>query len=149
MKKYLNEENYQKTRSKLKVIGTIFIIISIIAIIAGGVLVVLGFTHASNSVFNGITNMQNGADHTGIMVGMNKTFSLTSSGFFIGFIGLALFLISLFILTVASKREIYAFNAQQILPVNKEIIEEMTPTISDSAGMIAKGIKKGLNDDKK
>lgn len=44
------------------------------------------------------------------------------------------------------RREIMAFTAQQVMPVAKEGIDEMAPTIGNAAGEIAKGIKKGLND---
>ena len=35
------------------------------------------------------------------------------------------------------------------VPVTKEGIDEMAPTIGNAVGEIAKGIKKGLNDNKK
>ena len=44
------------------------------------------------------------------------------------------------------RREIAAFTTQQVMPVAKEGINEMAPTIGNAAGEIAKGIKKGLND---
>ncbi|MBR3230949.1 hypothetical protein IKF73_02920 [Candidatus Saccharibacteria bacterium] len=55
----------------------------------------------------------------------------------------------------AKKRHILAFKVQQVMPVAKEGIEEMSPTIGKAAGEIAgqvaggiaKGIKKGLKDD--
>ncbi len=49
----------------------------------------------------------------------------------------------------SKRREITAFTAQQVMPVAKEGIDEMAPTIGNAVGEIAKGIKKGLNDDDK
>ena len=56
-------------------------------------------------------------------------------------------MIAFFIFTVAKRRHILAFAAQQTIPVAKEGIDEMAPTIGNAAGEIAKGIKKGLSDD--
>ena len=47
----------------------------------------------------------------------------------------------------AKRREILAFQAQQVMPVAKEGIDEMSPTIGKAAGEIAKGIKNGLKDE--
>lgn len=62
--------------------------------------------------------------------------------------GVATCMISFSIYMVAKRRNIFAFQAQQVIPVAKESIEEMAPTIGSAAGEIAKGIKKGLKDDK-
>lgn len=153
MGKYLNEENYQKSRSKLRFVALTLIILGIIALIASIILIILGFSNMGTSVVNGFSNLESGANHTGIVVGMTKTFGLTSAGFFIGFIGFLLIIIGAFILTIASRREIIAFTAQQTLPVEREMIDEMTPTVANSAekvaGHIAKGVKKGLKDSEK
>jgi len=65
------------------------------------------------------------------------------------FICIATCMISGFIFIIAKQRHIVAFQVQQVMPVAKEGIDEMAPTIGKAAGEIAKGIKKGLNDDKK
>lgn len=149
MGKYLNEENYQKSRSKLRILGTILIFLGIIALIAGIVLIILGFSTMGTSVVNGFNNLESVSNHTGLVVGMTKTFSLTSSGFLVGFVGFVLIITGAFILTIASRREIIAFTAQQTLPVEREMIDEMTPTIANTAGEIAKSVKKGLKDEEK
>ena len=59
-------------------------------------------------------------------------------------IGEALF-ISGIIFFIAHRREITAFTTQQVMPVAKEGIEQMSPTIGKAAGKIAKGIKEGLD----
>lgn len=65
------------------------------------------------------------------------------------FICIATCMISSFIFMIAKRRHILAFQAQQVMPVAKEGINEMAPTIGNVAGEIAKGIKKGLKDDEK
>lgn len=54
---------------------------------------------------------------------------------------------SISIFTIAMRRHILAFSVQQVMPVAKEGIDEVAPTIGNAAGEIAKGIKKGMNDD--
>ena len=66
-----------------------------------------------------------------------------------GFIIISTCMLSGSIYMFAKRREITAFTAQQVMPVAQEGIEKMAPTIGNAAGEIAKGIKKGLNDDDK
>lgn len=66
-----------------------------------------------------------------------------------GFICFIALMFSFFIFMIAKGREFAAFQAQQVMPVAKEGIDEMAPTIGNAAGEIAKGVKKGLNDDNK
>lgn len=47
------------------------------------------------------------------------------------------------------RKEIAAFTTQQVMPVAKEGIDEMAPTIGNAVSEITKGIKKGLKDDEK
>lgn len=65
------------------------------------------------------------------------------------FICIATCMISGSIFMFAKRRHILAFQTQQVMPVAKEGIDEMAPTIGNVAGEIAKGIKKGLSDDEK
>ena len=65
------------------------------------------------------------------------------------FVIIASCMIAGFIFMFAKRREILAFQAQQVMPVAKEGIDEMSPTIGKAAGEIAKGIKNGLKDDDK
>lgn len=81
-----------------------------------------------------------------------------------GFIIVASLMFSAVLLSVLKRREIMAFSAQQVMPIAKEGIEEMAPTIGkagkaiaeqmapvygDIAKEIAKGIKEGLDDENK
>lgn len=65
-----------------------------------------------------------------------------------GFIIAVSFMIASSIYTFAKRREILAFSAQQVMPIAKEEIEKMTPTVSKSVEEITRGIKKGLKNDK-
>ena len=65
------------------------------------------------------------------------------------FICIATCMISGFVFIFAKQRHIVAFQAQQVMPVAKEGIDEIAPTIGNAAGEIAKGIKKGLEDEDK
>ena len=56
-------------------------------------------------------------------------------------------LISFYVYIFTKRREIAAFTIQQTMPVTKEGIDEMAPTIGKAAGEIVKGIKKGLDDE--
>lgn len=66
-----------------------------------------------------------------------------------GFIIIASCMIAGLIYMFSKRREIAAFTAQQVMPVAKEGIDEMAPTIGNAVGEIAKGIKKGLKDEEK
>lgn len=81
-----------------------------------------------------------------------KAFDLIMDGIiFYGFgimtlIGLAS--TSLMTYLTAKGREIAAFATQQGMPVAKETIDEITPTVANAAGTIAKEISKGINSNK-
>lgn len=74
-------------------------------------------------------------------------FASTSSIMFGAFICIASCMIAGSIFMFAKRRHILAFSAQQVMPVAKEGIDEMAPTIGNAVGEIAKGIKNGLKDD--
>lgn len=78
-------------------------------------------------------------------------FSNRTSIMFGAFICITTFMIFVSVLTFAKRRHILAFTTQQTMPVAKESIDEMAPTIGNAAGSIAKditkGIKNGLEDE--
>ena len=65
------------------------------------------------------------------------------------FIIIASSMIAVSIYIFGKRREIAAFTTQQVMPIAKEGINEMAPTIGNVAGEIAKGIKEGMKDDDK
>ncbi len=70
---------------------------------------------------------------------------LIAIGIFICFITCT-FAILLF--TIAKGRQILAFKTQQVMPIAKEGIEEITPTIEHAAGEIAKSVSTGIKEGK-
>lgn len=66
------------------------------------------------------------------------------------FIIIASCMISFAIFMFAKKREITAFTVQQTMPLAKEGIEKIAPTVGNAVGTIgksiAKGIKEGINE---
>ena len=75
-------------------------------------------------------------------------FATTSSIMFGVFICIASCMISFAIFMFAKRRHILAFQAQQVIPVAKEGINEMAPAAGTVAGEITKGIMKNVTKDK-
>ena len=123
--KYLNEEKYQKINKNINKGGLALFIIGILMEITSIIVVVISII--------GITNNTN-----------SSIFPLIICALLIAFGGVAVKL-GMNLLFVGHKREIVAFQAQQVMPVAKEGIEQMSPTIGKTAGDIAKGIKEGLD----
>ena len=48
---------------------------------------------------------------------------------------------------VANQRKIMAYQTQQAIPIAKEGIEKMAPTLGTAAKEIAKGVKEGMAND--
>ena len=123
--KYLNEEKYQKINKNINKEGLALFMIGILMEITSIIVVVISII--------GITNNTN-----------SSIFPLIICALLIAFGGVAVKL-GMNLLFVGHKREIVAFQAQQVMPVAKEGIEQMSPTIGKAAGDIAKGIKEGLD----
>ena len=73
-------------------------------------------------------------------------FASTSQIMIGAFICIVTLMISGFLLMFAKQRHIVAFQAQQMMPVAKEGIDEMAPTLGKAAKEISKGVKDGFND---
>ena len=79
----------------------------------------------------------------------NKKFdSFTSIPFYMfgGFAIVASFMAFTSIYAFAKRREITAFTTQQVMPVAKEGMDEVSPNVGKMAKEIAKGIKAGINE---
>lgn len=79
----------------------------------------------------------------------NSSFSKMAFIMFGAFICMASCIISFNIFTFAKKRHLIAFKTQQVMPVVKEGIDEIAPTVGNALGEITKGIQNGLKDDEK
>lgn len=145
-KKYLNEEDYQRYTTKLKKVGKILLIVGLVLFVVSIGLIVAG------SITFGSTVVTEKA--TGALSGMG----LFAVGGFLSVFSFGMAGIGGMILFIAHRREITAYTTQQVMPVAKETIDEMTPTMSKAAEKMApaagtvakeitKGIKEGLKDE--
>lgn len=183
-KKYLNEETYQKSKSKLK---TVAIIVLIIGLLIGGGLIATGVikSNAAKLTTEEISRVQTLIDSYDSQLSSlkaQKSQEFLNNGhsekyynldneinkiidkiheledsldkdtswlviFYIfgGFIVICTFMVSCIISANANGREISAFYAQQQIPIAKEGIEKMAPSVGNVAKEITKGIKEGLN----
>lgn len=148
-REYLNEERYQDTNKKVKKVGIILLVIGLLVIVVGMFMLFNGFGSfgktAINSVGNGTLNnntVQEAASQGFASVGK---FAL---GAFINVIGFGLAAAGGTLLITAHKREIMAYQAQQVMPLAKEGIEKATPTIANAAGSIAQSISRGIEQGK-
>ena len=85
------------------------------------------------------------------IVGYVTTFTMHSETDLFGlmFLGMPMLFIGTFLTVVSHMREISAFTAQQQMPIAKEGVEKMAPSVGVAAKEIAKGVKEGLKDEEK
>ena len=85
------------------------------------------------------------------IIGFVTTFVIHSENnlFFFMFLGMPMIFIGFFLIMTSHMREISAFTAQQQMPIVKEGIEKISPSVGVAAKEIAKGIKEGLNEEEK
>ena len=142
-KKYLTEENYQETNKKVKIVGNILIIIGLVLFIGGLIFVISGFLGFGSQITNGMGMGQDGINPDGIF----SSFGGFAIGGFMVVPGSFLTTVGFIVrFLIGNRREIAAYTTQQVMPVAKEGIEEIAPTIGNAVGEITKGIKKGLSD---
>ena len=142
--KYLNEEQYQQSAKKMKKIGKIVLILGVLMLVLGVILLVIGFTGFGRAGIN--TLSETGLNPEQTAKGVLGGFELFALGGILNTFGLFVTGVGVVIMVIAHRREITAFTMQQVIPVAKEGIDEIAPTIGNAAGEIAKGIKKGIND---
>ena len=85
------------------------------------------------------------------ILGFVTTFVMHSENnlFFLMFLGMPMIFIGFSLIMASHMREISAFTAQQQMPIAKEGIEKISPSVGVAAKEIAKGVKEGLKDEKK
>ncbi len=140
-KKYLNEEDYQRYTAKLKKVGKILLIVGLIIFVLS-----IGLIVAGSITFGSTVVTENAGSALGGM-------GLFAIGGFLSVFSFAIEGVGGMILFIAHRREITAYTTQQIMPVAKEGIEEMTPTMSKvaedmapAAGKVAKEVAKGIKE---
>jgi uncharacterized membrane protein len=160
-KEYLNEEEYQRNNAKLKKIGKILLVVGIIILVISFIMTIMGFLGFGNTATDTIGNIgsnfwKNG-DVTDININTGKvangifgSFGIIAFSGFVSTIGFILTVVGGVIMFITHRREIAAYSMQQGMPIAKEGIEKMTPTVAKATGSIAKevskGIKEGINE---
>lgn len=150
-KEYLNEERYQKTKRKFI---TLALVVLLIGLISGGLLIKLGITRSNEANLNELRAQKTAESRSNGFSARyyeldNKINRVEMAPLFYilgGFIVITTSMISGSIYVFTKRREITAFTAQQVMPVAKEGIDEMAPTVGSAAKEVAKGIKEGLNE---
>ena len=122
-KEYLNEEQYQNANKKVKKVGLIVLTIGLVMLISGVASVIIGSVNETPEViaFGGPF----------IVLGIGVSIWGCMIRFQLG-----------------NQRQISAYMVQQQMPIAKEAVEKMAPSAGVAAKEIAKGVKKGLKDDK-
>lgn len=176
--KFLSEEKYQETNKKVKktsktllIIGAILLVIGIIMIIAAFVNlknsernVMDSFNNSASNMFDSFNNSINNDDDGEEFVNSMKesVTSVTDSskdsftsvglyalGGFVSSAGFVLLIVGGVMAYIAHRREITAYTTQQTMPIKKETINDITPTVADAAGTIAKSVSQGFEEGKK
>lgn len=176
--KYLSEEKYQETNKKVKktsktllIIGAILLVIGIIMIIAAFVnfknserKAMDSFNNSASNLFDSFNNSINNDDDgeefvnsmkESVTAGTDSSMdSFTSVGLYAlgGFVssaGFVLLIVGGVMAYMAHRREITAYTTQQTMPIKKETINDITPTVADAAGTIAKSVSQGFEEGKK
>ena len=131
--KYLNEENYQKANMKIKIAGTIVILLG---------LALLGF---------GIYTLVMASKIVEPSMSDSNWFNVSSSKMRMQSTGMFMVIPSIFVIMVGcmvrfiipNQRKIMAYKLQQMMPLTKEGVEEMTPSMKK----LAKELKDSLKDE--
>ena len=175
--KFLSEEKYQETNKKVNNTSKILLTIGIILLVVGVIITITGFVNFNktrnnmmNSFNNSASNMfdsfNNSIDNddgrefvdsmkesaTSITVSSNNSFNsvmLIGLGGFISVAGFVLLIVGGVMAYIAHRREITAYTTQQTMPIKKETINDITPTVADAAGTIAKSVSQGFEEGKK
>ena len=176
--KYLSEEKYQETNKKVKktsktllIIGAILLVIGIIMVIAGFISfknaqnkAMNSFNNSASNLFDSFNNSINNDDDgeefvnsmkesvTSVTDRSNDSFTsvgLFALGGFVSSAGVVLLIVGGVMAYMAHRREITAYTTQQTMPIKKETINDITPTVADAAGTIAKSVSQGFEEGKK
>ena len=140
-KEYLNEEQYKKSNKKVKTIGLIVMIIGLCLIFMG-----ISFLADASQMEVPQMGAENRYEIKSAKIGKQATGSaMIIPGFGITLIGCMLRFI------VGNRRNIMAYQMQQVMPIAQEGMEKMTPTLKNitnemapSYGTVAKEIAKGI-----
>ncbi len=150
-KEYLNEEKFQKTNKKVKLIGVLILLLGILMIVGG---IYLKKTDGYIFGYHDATQIRSFEDLEKYKKESSSEFfnyhvedsdligtGMMFFGWFISMIGLT---VRFFI---GNAREIGAYTRQQEMPLQQEYMEKMSATAGVVAKEVGKGIKEGMKDD--
>ena len=140
-KRWESKENKKGIKLPIKVI-----IIGVITLVVSFIILELGFFGFGNAF---TTVMSDSSTPNQITNGAFGGMGLLALGGIINPIGFLLTFAGGIVLFIAHRREITAYGVQQVMPVAKEGIEKITPTVANAAGSIAESISKGIESTKK
>lgn len=133
---YLNETSYQKNNKKVKLAGIIVIVIGICLLCAGIITAVsaarLEVPELGEPGWYESESNKNNTTFLGLFMVMIGIF-LTAMGCKIRF-------------GIGNRRQIMAYRTQEVMPITREGVEKMTPTMRTAAREIARGVKEGFSD---
>ncbi len=141
---YLNEERYQKNKKKLiRIAATI----AIVGTLIGGGLTIGGIVKmsAAEQIDDSWSSLQDDLWFDRSKKKSKEEFAGGSMIMFGVFIIIASLAVSGGIYMIAKRREIMAFQVQQIAPVAKEGIEKAAPVVGKATGEIAKAAAPGMS----
>lgn len=144
--KYLSEEKYQETNKKVNNASKILLTIGIILLVVGVIITITGFVNFNKTRNNMMNSFNNSASN---MFDSFNSVMLIGLGGFISVAGFALIIAGGGMTYMAHRREITAYTTQQTMPIKKETINDITPTVADAAGTIAKSVSQGFEEGKK
>lgn len=176
--KFLSEERYQETNKKVNNASKILLTIGIILLVVGVIITITGFVNfnktrnnmmnsfnnSTSNMFDSFNNSINNDDDgrefvdsmkesaTSITASSKNSFNgvmLIGLGGFISVAGFALIIAGGGMTYMAHRREITAYTTQQTMPIKKETINDITPTVADAAGTITKSVSQGFEEGKK
>lgn len=134
--KYLNEENYQRMNSKIKVAGTIVICIALF-------IIVMGFVLKIGSM--GVEVPAMGSDNWFEMETYKSSMGfggigLIMFGVWLGFVGCMIRFL------IGNRREIMAYSLQTTMPLAQEGIQTMAPTVAEAGATMMKTMAPAMKD---
>ena len=133
---YLNEENYKKINSKIKMAGRIVIAIAIMLIIAGFIIKVGSM---------GIEVPKMGSENWFEMKSARNHMSFGGTGLIMFGVWLA-FVGCIIRFFVGNRREIMAYSLQTTIPVAQEGIQVMAPTVAEAGATMMKTMAPAMKD---
>ena len=174
--KYLSEEKYQETNKKVKKTSKTLLIIGAILLVIGIIMIIAAFVNFKNSERKAMDSFNNSASNmfdsfnnsndddgeefvnsmkesvTSVTDSSKDSFTsvgLYALGGFVSSAGFVLLIVGGVMAYMAHRREITAYTTQQTMPIKKETINDITPTVADAAGTIAKSVSQGFEEGKK